>query len=82
MTEEMGYTSSPSSRKKNRYVPDGTSVAAIMSEEEIEAVMANFASEDTTYNKTWTRIVVENIFSKVSGYAGVCIYLQVILLLA
>ena len=42
--------------------PDGT---MILSEEEIEKIMENFAHEDTTYNKTWTRIVVENVLSKV-----------------
>jgi hypothetical protein len=41
------------------------SVAALMTEEELEAVMENFANEDTVYNKTWTRGVVENVLSKV-----------------
>ena len=42
--------------------PDGT---MLLSEEEIERIMDNFANEDTAYDKTWTRIVVENILSKV-----------------
>ncbi len=42
--------------------PDGTT---ILSDEEIERIMDNFANEDTAYNKTWTRIVVENVLSKV-----------------
>ena len=42
--------------------PDGTK---ILTEEEIEKIMENYAQEDTAYDKTWTRIVVENILSKV-----------------
>jgi hypothetical protein len=42
--------------------PDGT---MLLSEEEIEKIMDNFAQEDTAYNKTWTRIVVETVLSKV-----------------
>lgn len=42
--------------------PDGT---MILSEEQLEKIMDNFAQEDTAYNKTWTRIVVENILGKV-----------------
>jgi hypothetical protein len=49
--------------------PDGTK---ILTEEEIEKIMENFAQEDTAYDKTWTRIVVENVLSKV---CSVCIVL-------
>ena len=36
-----------------------------MTEEELETIMANFANEDSSYDKTWTRIVVEKFLGKV-----------------
>jgi len=42
-----------------------TSLAAVMTEEELENVMENFAKEDAYFKKTWSRIVVEKFLSKV-----------------
>jgi hypothetical protein len=64
--EDKGASSPSFLHQPKRYLHgDGTSVAALMTEEEIEAIMENFANEDTDYNKTWTRIVVEKMLSKV-----------------
>jgi hypothetical protein len=69
-TEDKGaYSPSFIRQQQNRYGHgDGTSVAALMTEEELEAIMENFANEDTDYNKTWTRIVVEKMLSKVRNW--------------
>jgi len=39
--------------------------AVVMSEEELDNVMENFASEDNYVGKTWSRIVVEKFLMKV-----------------
>jgi len=44
---------------------NATSLAAVMTEEELENVMENFAKEDAYFKKTWSRIVVEKFLSKV-----------------
>jgi len=36
-----------------------------MTDDEVDALIANFAKEDLTKRKTWTRVVVEKFFSKV-----------------
>lgn len=41
------------------------SLAAAMTEEELEHVMENFAKEDAYFNKTWSRIAVEKFLGKV-----------------
>jgi hypothetical protein len=66
------YLNSTSSRNKY-FTPDGTSLAEVMmTEDELEKIMENFAQDDTAYDKTWTRIVVENILSKV------CVFIYLI----
>jgi hypothetical protein len=53
------------SQRLHRPVP---SPAHNMTEEQIEAMLSNFATQDAlTGNKTWTRIVVEKFLSKVSS---------------
>ena len=42
---------------------------AVMSEEELDNVMENFASEDNYVGKTWSRIVVEKFLMKVCNVA-------------
>jgi len=50
-----------------RGVLNQPSMAAVMSEEELEHVMENFAKEDAYFAKTWSRIVVEKFLGKVCG---------------
>jgi hypothetical protein len=51
------------SQRLHRPVP---SPAHHMTDEQIEAMLSNFATQDAlTGNKTWTRIVVEKFLSKV-----------------
>jgi len=66
---------SRSERKLGEYAADSstsilrsnyaTSPSAVMTEEELENVMENFAKEDAYFKKTWSRIVVEKFLSKV-----------------
>jgi hypothetical protein len=42
----------------------------VMTEEELEAIMDNFASEDSSYGKTWTRVVVEKFLGNVRPVAN------------
>lgn len=46
---------------------DGGAGAAVraMTEEEVDAMLENFAQEDRAMKKTWTRLVVEKFLSKV-----------------
>lgn len=50
-----------------RNMPYGATIVGMMTEDELEAIMGSFAAEDSTFSKTWTRIVVEKVLSKVSG---------------
>jgi hypothetical protein len=43
----------------------------VMTEEELEAIMENFASEDSS-SKTWTRVVVEKFLGNVRPVAIRC----------
>jgi hypothetical protein len=44
----------------------GQEVSTRLTEDEVEAVLENFAKEDDSANKTWTRLIVEKFLSKVS----------------
>lgn len=44
---------------------DSLAMIPVMTEDELENVMENFANEDAYYDKTFTRVVVENFFGKV-----------------
>jgi hypothetical protein len=71
----LNPTNKTGSSRNKFFTPDGTSLAeVIMTEDELEQIMANFAQDDTAYNKTWTRIVVENILSKV---CVLCLYIYI-----
>jgi hypothetical protein len=58
------------SQRLHRPVP---SPAHHMTDEQIEAMLSNFATQDAlTGNKTWTRIVVEKFLSKVRAKQPRC----------
>jgi hypothetical protein len=59
------YQNAQTGSANTMIAPDGT---MILTEEQIEQIMNNFAQEDTAYNKTWTRIVVESVLSKVRRF--------------